>query len=60
MTSLQGENGAPVRRSASAETADLLADLVAEGVRTLAFVRSRQGVESVAIQAKNALVRRRS
>ena len=55
MTSLQGEHGAPVRRSATAETADLLADLVAEGVRTLAFVRSRQGVESVAMQTKDAL-----
>jgi len=55
MTSFQGEQGAPVRRSAAAETADLLADLVADGVRTLAFARSRQGVESVAIQAKNAL-----
>ncbi len=55
LTSLQGEQGAPVRRSASSETADLVADLVADGVRTLAFVRSRQGVESVAMQAKNAL-----
>ncbi|MGH3445661.1 MAG: DEAD/DEAH box helicase, partial [Nocardioidaceae bacterium] len=31
-----GENGAPVRRSAGAEVADLLADLVLEGVRSLA------------------------
>ncbi len=43
-----GENGAPVRRAAASETADLLADLVAEDVRTLAFVRSRRGVEHVA------------
>jgi DEAD/DEAH box helicase domain-containing protein len=42
-TSMRGENGAPVRRSATAETADLLTDLVVEGVRTLAFVRSRRG-----------------
>jgi DEAD/DEAH box helicase domain-containing protein len=55
LTSLQGEHGAPVRRSAASETADLLADLVADGVRTLAFVRSRHGVETVAIQAKNSL-----
>src|SRR4051812_23844731 len=37
-----GENGAPVRRSATAETAELLADLAADGTRTLAFVRSRR------------------
>ncbi len=50
-----GENGAPVRRSANAETADLLADLVVEGARTLAFVRSRRGAESVALGARRAL-----
>ena len=46
-----GERGAPVRRAASSETADLLADLVVEDVRTLAFVRSRRGVEHVAATA---------
>ncbi|GAA3679040.1 DEAD/DEAH box helicase [Nocardioides ginsengisoli] len=51
LTSYQGENGAPVRRPATAETADLLADLVVEDVRTLAFVRSRRGVETVAQRA---------
>ncbi|MFT4009690.1 MAG: DEAD/DEAH box helicase [Nocardioidaceae bacterium] len=50
-----GEHDAPVRRAAAAETADLLADLVVEGLRTLAFVRSRQGAESVALQAKRLL-----
>jgi DEAD/DEAH box helicase domain-containing protein len=50
-----GENGAPVRRAASSETADLLADLVAEGVRTLAFVRSRRGAEQVAMTAADLL-----
>ncbi len=50
-TSWAGENGAPVRRAASSEVADLLADLVVEGVRTLAFVRSRRGVEAVAVTA---------
>jgi DEAD/DEAH box helicase domain-containing protein len=55
LTALHGEGGAPVRRAASAEAADLLADLVADGVRTLAFVRSRRGAESVALQARNAL-----
>jgi DEAD/DEAH box helicase domain-containing protein len=46
--SYAGENGAPVRRAASSESADLLADLVSEGVRTLAFVRSRRAAEQVA------------
>jgi DEAD/DEAH box helicase domain-containing protein len=55
LTSLVGEQGAPVRRSATAETADLVADLVADGVRTLAFVRSRRGAETVALQTKSAL-----
>ncbi len=50
-----GEHGAPVRRSATAETGDLLADLVVEGARTLAFVRSRRGAEAVALSAKRAL-----
>jgi DEAD/DEAH box helicase domain-containing protein len=47
-TSFAGENGAPVRRAASSESADLLADLVSEGVRTVAFVRSRRAAEQVA------------
>ncbi|MBW8482921.1 DEAD/DEAH box helicase [Actinomadura parmotrematis] len=55
LTDLRGERGAPVRRTATAEAADLLADLVAEGVQTLAFVRSRRGAESVALGAKRAL-----
>ena len=50
-----GEHGAPTRRSANAETADLLADLVSGGVRTLAFVRSRRGVETVATTARRLL-----
>lgn len=36
------------RRTATAEVADLLADLVAAGARALAFTRSRRGAESVA------------
>jgi len=54
-TSYAGENGAPVRRAASSEVADLLADLVVEGVRTLAFIRSRRGAESVAVTAAGLL-----
>jgi DEAD/DEAH box helicase domain-containing protein len=57
LTRLSGENGAPVRRTATAEVADLLADLVADGVRTLAFVRSRRGSETVAMTAKDHLAR---
>jgi DEAD/DEAH box helicase domain-containing protein len=53
--SFAGENGAPVRRAASSESADLLADLVAEGVRTLAFVRSRRAAEHVAASAARLL-----
>ena len=48
LVDLPGEHGAPVRRSALAETADLLTDLVLEGASSLAFVRSRRGVETVA------------
>ncbi|MBW9214866.1 DEAD/DEAH box helicase [Mumia sp. zg.B53] len=50
-----GENGAPVRRPATVEAAGLLADLVAAGVRTLAFVRSRRGAESVAMSTRRML-----
>ena len=50
-----GENGAPTRRSATSEVADLLTDLVVERVRTLAFVRSRRGAETVALQARRLL-----
>ncbi|HZB29030.1 MAG TPA: DEAD/DEAH box helicase [Streptosporangiaceae bacterium] len=55
LTELRGEHGAPVRRRATAETADLLADLVLDNVQTLAFVRSRRGAESVALSARRAL-----
>ncbi|WP_030163497.1 DEAD/DEAH box helicase [Spirillospora albida] len=55
LTDLRGEHGAPVRRTATAEAAGLLADLVVEGVQTLAFVRSRRGAESVALGARRAL-----
>lgn len=52
---LLGENGAPVRRSAGAEAARMLADLVAEGARTLTFVRSRRGAELTALGARARL-----
>jgi DEAD/DEAH box helicase domain-containing protein len=49
---LTGENGAPVRRPASTESARMLADLVIEGARSLAFVRSRRGAETTALGAQ--------
>ncbi|MGH8869213.1 MAG: DEAD/DEAH box helicase [Actinomycetes bacterium] len=55
LTEMTGEHGAPVRRTATAETADLLSDLVITGARTLAFVRSRRGAESVAMSARRLL-----
>jgi DEAD/DEAH box helicase domain-containing protein len=55
LTELAGENKAPVRRSATAEVADLLADLVADGVRTVAFVRSRRAAETVSSTTRRLL-----
>jgi len=55
LTALRGEAGAPVRRTATAEAAGLLADLVIEGTHALAFVRSRRGAEAVAHGARRSL-----
>ncbi len=44
-----------MRRTATAEAAGLLADLVIEDVPALAFVRSRRGAEAVALGARRAL-----
>lgn len=55
LTELRGERGAPVRRTATAETADLLTDLVVQGVRTVAFVRSRRGAELISVIAQERL-----
>ncbi len=52
---LLGENGAPVRKSAAAEAARMMADLVAEGARTLTFVRSRRSAELTALGARSRL-----
>jgi DEAD/DEAH box helicase domain-containing protein len=43
------------RRSATSEAADLLADLVAHRVQTVAFARSRAGVEALAASARRTL-----
>jgi DEAD/DEAH box helicase domain-containing protein len=55
LTALRGEHDAPVRRAAGAEAGRLLADLVIEGARTLAFVRSRNGAEQTALTAQHHL-----
>jgi DEAD/DEAH box helicase domain-containing protein len=55
LTERRGEGGAPVRRSAIAESAGLLADLVRDEVRTVAFVRSRRGAELVSLIARQQL-----
>lgn len=54
-TDLVGEHGAPVRRSAGAEAARVMADLVVEGARTLTFVRSRRSAELTALGARARL-----
>jgi DEAD/DEAH box helicase domain-containing protein len=55
LTQARGEQGAPVRRTATAETADLLTDLTLQGVRTVAFVRSRRGAELISLIAQERL-----
>ena len=51
LTGARGEVGARLRRTATAQTADLLARLVRQDVPTLAFIRSRRGAETVALAA---------
>ncbi len=55
LTGARGEAGAPLRRTATAEAADLLADLVASDVPALVFSRSRRGAEAVALRARRQL-----
>lgn len=52
LTEFRGENGAPRRRTAVAETSDLLAHLVCSQVRTIAFIKSRRGAETIATMAR--------
>ena len=52
---LLGEHGAPVRRSATAEAAELVTDLVVAGARTIVFARARRSAESVAQWARERL-----
>ncbi len=55
LTEARGEAGARLRRTATAQAADLLGRLVAENVQTLAFIRSRRGAEAVALAARRSL-----
>jgi DEAD/DEAH box helicase domain-containing protein len=57
--SARGEHGAPLRRSAVAEVADLLGDLVLDDAQTVAFVRSRKAAEGVAAAVRERLGRTR-
>jgi DEAD/DEAH box helicase domain-containing protein len=47
--------GTRLRRTATAHAADLLARLVRENIQTLAFVRSRNGAEALALAARRQL-----
>jgi DEAD/DEAH box helicase domain-containing protein len=51
----RGRGDPPARRATTTETAALLADLVKQDVRTLAFTRSRRGAEAVALVARRLL-----
>ena len=55
LTDARGETGARLRRTATAQAADLLGRLVRENVQTLAFIRSRRGAEAVALAARRSL-----
>ena len=51
----EGQNGAPVRRAATTEAAGIMATLIAEGARTLTFVRSRRNAEMVSLRTQEEL-----
>jgi DEAD/DEAH box helicase domain-containing protein len=55
LTDGRGEAGTRLRRTATAQTADLLGALVKENIQTLAFIRSRRGAEAVALAARRSL-----
>lgn len=55
LTDFKGENGAKSRRTAIAETSDLLANLVSAHVRTIAFIKSRRGAETISSITKRLL-----
>lgn len=50
-----GEHGAPGRRGVIAEASSILTDLVAGGLRSLAFIRSRRGAEAISDMTRRLL-----
>ena len=52
---VEGEQGAPVRRAANTEAAEIMGRVIAQGARTLTFARSRRGAETVAMGAAEQL-----
>lgn len=52
---VEGEQGAPVRRAANTEAAEIMGRVIAHGARTLTFARSRRGAETVAMGAAEQL-----
>ncbi|QIV86312.1 DEAD/DEAH box helicase [Glutamicibacter mishrai] len=57
LTEHRGENGAPVRRTAIAESASILTDLMADHTRTIVFIKSRRGAETIATLTRKHLER---
>lgn len=53
---IEGEHGAPVRHPAGSESAQIMARLIAEGARTVTFVRSRRQAETVAMRCAEHLI----
>ncbi|MHC6177444.1 DEAD/DEAH box helicase [Glutamicibacter sp. X7] len=51
----RGENGAPLRRTAIAESASILTDLMADHVRSIVFIKSRRGAETIATLTRKHL-----
>lgn len=53
---LTGDNDAPLKRSLTVEAADILTNLVVAGHRSLAFIKSRRGAETIAAVARDRLL----
>lgn len=51
-----GDHDAPLKRSLTVEAADVLTDLVVAGRRSLAFIKSRRGAETISQIARDQLL----